>query len=247
MGAVGQVGRDDDPYFEGVPPIRELRRSYHDRIADVREQSLGILRCAVGGVEEATSVLLSYPELLSPSDRGEARLPCDAAAVQSVAAGVDTEVVALLALEAPVARDLRVILAARDVTQVGLLCIGLSLTLAGRVHRAVESLTTDLRRLAAEVGTGTLSLLLQAQAAWAALDAGLASAVPESAGPVRTVQTEFITALISLGGVPMDAALDLAMVARAYERLADHGVEVAERVLFAVHGTPAPLLGPDAF
>ncbi len=160
-----------------------------------------------------------------------------------MAAMVDAEVVSLLALESPVARDLRVILATRDVTQIGLLCVGLCLALSERVQHASAALSSDLCRLARDVGVGTEGLMREAEAAWAALDPDLATAVTNSARAVTALQKEFITALIALDGVPMDAALDLALVARAFERLADHAVEIAERVLFAVHGTPAPLPG----
>ena len=219
-------------------PVRELRRSYHDRIAEVRTHSLDILRGAVAGTEAATKALLSG-DPLGPLPEGIA-----ATALQERAALVDSEVIALLALESPVARDLRVILAARDVTQLGLLCVGLCAALADRVGRVSASLTEGMRQSAGDVGTGTEDLLRAAEGAWATLDAELAAAVVPQAAEVRARQTGFMTALIALEGVPMEAALDLALVARAFERLADHAVEIAERVRFAVQGTPAPALEP---
>ena len=226
--------RDEEPP-QPAASLRELRRSYHDRIAEVRDRSVEVLRCAIEATSAATAAL------------SRAGLPpvqaCDGGRMQALAAQVDSEVVGLLALESPMARDLRVILATRDVTQIGLLCVGLCLTLSERVRRAAAALGPELCRLAMEVGAGTEGLMRQAEAAWVTLDPDLAGTVADKATEVRRLQREFITALIALGGQPMDSALDLAMVARAFERLADHAVEIAERVLFAVHGTPAPLPG----
>ena len=233
MAGLGQSETSDAGRPEAGPPLRELRRTYHDRIADLRERSLEILRCSIQGTSAVTGAMVDpgSPSLTSP--------PCDRPQMQALAAAVDAEVVSLLALESPVARDLRLILAARDVTQISLLCTGLCAGLAGRVTRAAAVLTADLCRLVGEVGAGTEGLLRLAEEAWAGLNPDSAERVLSAADEVRVLQTSFISALIGLTGVPMDAAIDRAMVARAYERLADHAVEIGERVLFAVNGNPA--------
>ena len=228
--------RGEEPLLDSES-LRELRQDYHDRIADVRERSLSVLRLAITATDAATRVLTVQDATADGTE-------LEVEESQRIAAGVDAEVVALLALESPVARDLRMILASRDVTQIGLLCAGLAAALTDRVERVAGSLSDELCRLAGDVGTGTVQLLRAAEAAWAALDLQLASQVPAEATRVRRVQTAFITALLGMHGVAMESALDVAMVARAYERLVDHAVEVAERVLFAVRGTPASI--PEA-
>jgi phosphate transport system protein len=229
--------------FEGADagraePLRELRRSYHDRIALVRQSSLEVLQGAISGTSRATQALLadSSPDALAGTGT--------MSEVEARAAQIDTEVLELLALESPVARDLRVILASRDITQLGLLCVGLGSALSDRVVRVRPVLTAELRRKVGAVGSGTGLLLSAAEGAWATLDADLAAAVVPQAATVRAGQTEFIQALIALEGVPMEAALHLAVVSRVFERLADHAVEIAERVRFAVEGIPGHLPEP---
>lgn len=218
--------------------LRELRRTYHDRIAELRERSSSVLRCAITGTENATTAFLADdPSVLEPMRAG-------AAEAARVAAAVDDEVVAVLALESPVARDLRLILAARDVTQISLLCVGLALTLAARVGAAGRLADRDLHHHVGRVGTGTADLLRLAHASWATLDPGTAADVLVEADKTRAAQMEFFGALLALTGVPMDAALDLGLSSRAFDRLADHAVEIAERVLFAVHGRHTPVAGP---
>lgn len=217
--------------------LQELRRQYHDRIADVRDRSCAIVGVAVSGTADATRALLTRDPTVGED------LDARVQAVATTAAGIDAEVVGVLALESPVARDLRVILATRDVTQIALLCVGLCRTLARRASCRPEVLTPELTGLIESVGSGTAGLLQLAQGAWTALDTGLADSVADAALEVRAAQTEFFAALLELQGVPMDAAMDLGMAARAYERLADHAVEIADRVRFAVGPRAVPAAG----
>jgi len=116
---LGPRGAEDREDWSLALSSRELRTTYHDRIAAVRERSLDILRGTVAGIESATDALTGS------GDGRERAGSCPTDDMQSLAAAVDAEVVDLLALESPMARDLRVILASRDVAQIGLLCSGL--------------------------------------------------------------------------------------------------------------------------
>lgn len=231
-GELADIEYGEEQLEDGVAS-RELRRSYHDRIAEVRERSLEIVRCSVSCTGAAARVL---------SGRGSdaSGAGCSLSEMRALAASVDSEVVSLLALESPMARDLRVILASRDVTQIGLLCVGLCAALAPRVQGAAAALGSDLSDLIGRVACDTERLMAEAESAWAALDDGLATSLEWSAQRARALQTEFLTSLVAMVGVPMEASIDLAMVARALERLVDHSVEIAERVLFVVNGTSAP-------
>ena len=210
--------------------LLELRRAYHDRIAELRERSLTVMRSATAGTEEAVDAFLR-------GDRSAAlslRLRADE--MSAVAGEVDDEVVSLLALESPVARDLRVILASRDVTQLSLLCGGLALALGCRAGSAGRAAYPGLRERLEAAGARTTTLMRLADAAWSTLDGGGAARVIAEAVPTRAAQVEFFTSLLALTDVPIEVALDLGFSSRALDRLADHAVEIAERVLFAVQG-----------
>lgn len=216
--------------LNGEPELRELRRVYHDRITALREQSLSVLRGAISGTEEAALALAEGAVSVGPAAAQRA----DQAA--AVVAAVDDEVVNLLALESPVARDLRVILAARDITQLALLCVGLARTLADRVGAAVRVADRDLQERLLQAGRSAAALLRLADAAWTTLDGATADQVLEEAGPARASQNDFFGALLAQAGLPTDAAVDLGLAARALDRLVDHAVEIAERTLFAASG-----------
>ena len=76
----------------------------------------------------------------------------------------------------------------------------------------------------------------EASAAWTVLDDDRARAVIAAGDDCRSAQRRFLAGLLGLEGVSVETAVDLGMLARAYERLTDHAVEIADRVVFAVEG-----------
>jgi phosphate transport system protein len=209
----------------------ELRRAYHDRIAELKARAGTLLEATADAVDRLTTALL------------ERDVPARHDVVATVASlaeepkRVEDEVMDTLAREAPVARDLRVVLASLFIAQETGLCLGLLRTLATRVGRAEEALTPVLRALAYEIGAETVELLRRDAAAWGVLDEGSALAAIEGAAHSRTLQRRFLAELLELEDVRVEAAVDLGMMARAYERLIDHAMEIAGRVVFAATGS----------
>lgn len=215
--------------MSGVEPeARELRRTYHDHIAEVREGSQQIVAAAVTALRDANAAL-------SEGDMAASEEVDDAVAqMADVSKAVGRSVLELLAREAPLARDLRMLIASRDVTQFGLLSLGLCATLATRAPSVCRVLEPDVRTRVDSAGQATLQVLEVAEQAWRGVDPDLAARVVSDALEARVAQMELLTALIGLRDVPMDAALDLGMVSRSYERILDHAVEIAQQVTFAV-------------
>ena len=208
----------------------ELRRAYHDRIADLRGQTIALLRDASRSVGDVTAALVERDRVAGDV------VVSGAVDSTSRVAEVEAGVLDILAQQSPVGRDLRVVLAALRIAQIADLCLGLSRTLGARVGRGEDVLTPNLRALAMAIGEGTSTLLENANGAWIVLDEEQARSVVAAAGEARDLQRRFLAELLGLDGVPVDAAVDLGMAARVYERLTDHAVEIAGRVLFAVTG-----------
>lgn len=208
----------------------ELRRAYHDRIAKLRDQTIALLRDASRSVGDVTAALVER-------DRATGDVVVSGAVDSpSRVAEVEAGVLDIIAQQAPVGRDLRVVLAALRIAQIADLCLGLSRTLGARVGRLEDVLTPELRSLATAIGEGTSTLLEDANGAWIVLDEDQAREVVAAAREARDLQRRFLAELLGLDGVPVDAAVDLGMAARVYERLTDHAIEIAGRVLFAVTG-----------
>lgn len=218
------------PTQEELTSLRELRRGYHDRISRLRDETLFLLEKAAAAVNQVTTILLDQDQ-----EGGELLAEQLGSLIPSVAS-TDAEVLGLLALQAPVARDLRIILAGRDVAHTTVLCLGLCQSLARRVTCAEGVLDDELRRLIGATGRGAAGLLSRAHGAWATLDEAQAHGVIEDAERCRFVQRDLFAALLHLRDVPVETGLNLGMASRAFGRLTDHAEEVAERVLFAATG-----------
>jgi phosphate uptake regulator len=77
-------------------------------------------------------------------------------------------------------------------------------------------------------------------------ETSLAGLESESLHELRRGYHDRIAELRSMAqAIVVDAAVALSRTVRAYERLTDHAVEIADRVLFAVNGSP-PGLSLDA-
>jgi phosphate transport system protein len=225
------AGPDKGTAVDAVPS-KELRSDYHDRVATVRGESLAIVGVAVAATRDATVALLD------PDATAEKLAAIETATRSAPVDQVEAEVLELLALESPVARDLRIILTSRDVAQIGELCLGLCLTLATRARRAREVLSGDLRVMVGAIGEQTADLLNQAYGAWAGIDDEWAAKLIGQARTARDSRMQFFTELVGLREVPVHAAIDLGLAVRVFERLADHAVDIAGRVIFAATGTP---------
>ena len=210
----------------------ELRRAYHDRIAELKARVGSLVGATAQAVERLTTALLER------DTGGCDDLLATVALLTDEPKRIEDEVLDVLAREAPVARDLRVVLSSLFIAQGAGLCLGLVRTLAARVGLADDVLTPTLRALAYEIGAETVELLRLDGAAWATLDADRAAGAIDLAVHSRTLQRRFLATLLELDGVRVESAVDLGMMARAYERLTDHAVEIGGRVVFAATGSP---------
>lgn len=210
--------------------VQERRRDYHDRIAGLRSMSVAIVAEAAGRVQAAVALLREGAQGTSAPGPGD-----QAVAIAGVAE-VDAEVLALLALQAPVARDLRVILSSRDIAHLGELCIGLAQVLQTSASRPGNALADTMQETLRQIGGQGADLLRRANGAWVTLDGEQAHHVIQAAGGTRQLLQTFFAELASLTYVPVDAAMDLGRTIRALERLTDHAVEIADRVIFAATG-----------
>jgi phosphate transport system protein len=145
----------------------------------------------------------------------------------------------LLALQAPVAGDLRSIVSAiqivADIDRMGALALHVA-KIARRRHPAhalpeeVNGYFAEMGRVAVELGNSAQEVLL--------------SGDPEKALSIREEDDAMDDLHRHLFSVLMDrewrhgvaAAIDVTLLGRFYERFADHAVEIARRVIFQTTG-----------
>jgi phosphate transport system protein len=208
----------------------ELRRGYHDRLAAVHDQVSTMVRSA------ASAVSLGTDALLEGDVTGAAAVAMNAADLSVANGAVEREVFDLVATQAPVARDLRLLLASLRIAHEVELSGALAANIAARAslpHDA-DVLTPALRALLYSMGAESAGLMDRAGKAYAALDDQLAVAVAGSGQTVRAVHRAFLGELFALPDGPVEPVVDLGIVARCFERIADHALEMADRVRFVV-------------
>ena len=145
----------------------------------------------------------------------------------------------LLALEAPVATDLRVVVSAiwivADMQRMGALAIHVAK--AARRRHPAHVIPAEIRPIIERMGRVGVHLADQAGVVLRERDLDLARQLEVEDDLMDDLQRELFAALLAPnwrhGVAP---AVDIALLARFYERFADHAVAVARRVVFLVTG-----------
>ena len=146
----------------------------------------------------------------------------------------------ILARQSPVAGDLRRVVAVLrsipDVTRAGDLLrhIGESLKW---VHP--PSMKPELRDMIGRLGQVSGLVFRGAVAAWASRDALAAVELQTLDDEVDLLQKSLLTELY-VGGQTVEESVSVALICRYYERIADHGVEMASQVTYAMTGDRPP-------
>jgi phosphate transport system protein len=149
-------------------------------------------------------------------------------------------VLSLLALQAPVAGDLRVVAALlhviKHVERMGDQCVNIAkvLPLSGNEPPVREEVLTRLLRM----GRAARSEVTQAKTAFATRDVELAEDLVRQDREINRLNRELFQIAIEVGDDPdtREWAMHMVMVARAIERIGDNAVDIGEQTAFVVTG-----------
>jgi phosphate transport system protein len=209
----------------------ELRRSFHDDLGDLRRRVDEMAGVVVRGVAAVTDALLDGDV------EGAERVIADDARIDALYPTVETDVFQLVATQAPVARDLRFLMATLRVAME----IERSGDLVASIGRRVGTLdagalTPQVRVLIAALGGRATAMFGAAAGAYAALDAVAARALPAEDDHMDELHRRLLGELFASEVGHAGSMVELGLIARFYERVADHAVVIAERVGFVVDG-----------
>jgi phosphate transport system protein len=200
----------------------------HPAVRDLREMILRMGARAEAILETAIRALRERDAQLADQVKGE-DLEIDRLDV-----AIDEAVLRALALQAPLAEDLRGVVAIKtmaiDLERVG----DLARNIAKSAARLAERPSTDLPAWLEPLETEALALLRRALDCFEAHDPAGARAVIDADDRIDSLQDELVRALIArIGAHPEVAsqAIDLILVAEALERVADHATNIAEDVI----------------
>ncbi len=212
----------------------ELRASFHDQLDDIRT---GIARLSAGVTElvpRATEVLLDGDlegaEYVILGDD-----EYDAKTVE-----LEERCFSLIALQAPVATDLRQLVSAikivADVERSADLCVNICKA-ARRIYS--HDLDASLRGIIHKCGSQAALLFKECTESYLASDGVRAAALHDMDAYLDDLHKQFIQLIFEShanGNIDLQVAVQLAVVARFYERIGDHAVNVGDRTRYIVDG-----------
>jgi phosphate transport system protein len=141
-------------------------------------------------------------------------------------------------LQAPVASDLRFLLSVLRVVPELERSHDLVVQIASRAsHGLGEELSPGCRRLVERMGDLAWSMWRQVGFSWRHRDRTVALALGERHDTMNELHASLIAELAS-GRMTLPAAMEMTLVARFYERLGDHAVNLARRVIYLAGSAP---------
>jgi phosphate transport system protein len=141
-------------------------------------------------------------------------------------------------LQAPVASDLRFLLSVLRVVPELERSHDLVVQIASRAsHGLGEELSPGCRRLVERMGDLAWSMWRQVADSWRHRDRTVALALGERHDTMNELHASLIAELAS-GRMTLPAAMEMTLVARFYERLGDHAVNLARRVIYLAGSAP---------
>jgi phosphate transport system protein len=210
-----------------------MRTAYQEQLAALSDQLGEMCGLAGAAMERSTQALLQADLMLAE------QVITDHEQIAALSLQAEESAFVLLALQAPVAGDLRSIVSAiqivADIDRMGALALHVA-KIARRRHpqhalpEEVNGYFAEMGRVAVELGSSTQEVLITRD--------------PEKALRIREEDDAMDDLHRHLFNVLMDrewkhgvtAAVDVTLLSRFYERFADHAVEVARRVIFQVTG-----------
>ena len=163
----------------------------------------------------------------------------DEPAINLMQVEVDARTTRLLALNQPVAKDLRFLTATlkinTDLERMGDLAVNIAERTIDLINRPPVKPLIDIPKMAALVQ----SMLLRSLEAFVKVDADLAQTILPADDEVDALRDKVYTELVELmqrEPAVVPGAVDLIFVARNLERIADHATNIAEDVIFLAKG-----------
>ncbi|WP_019818936.1 phosphate signaling complex protein PhoU [Saccharomonospora saliphila] len=210
-----------------------MREAYHVELENLATKLADMSVQVADAMERATRAMLDRDLELAE------RVISDDTLVDDARADCEEQAYALLALQAPVATDLRVILAAihaaESLERMG--DLALHVAKAARRRHPDPVLPTDVRQYFADMGEAAVRLARQAEQVIRTRDIDAARSIESDDDQVDEIHRHLFSVIMDKEwehGV--STAVDITLLGRFYERYADHAVSVARRMVFVVTG-----------
>ena len=210
-----------------------MREAYHDRLGDLADHLADMCAMVGEAMDRATRALLDVDLALAEQVIG------DDIKVDAARSAYEEEAYALLALQAPVATDLRTVLAvihaAESLERMGDLALHVAKTARRRHPNPV--LPEEVKPYFTQMGKVAVDLARKTEQVIRTQDVALAKAVAEDDDEMDGLHRHLFTVIMDKSwphGVA--SAVDVTLLGRFYERFADHAVNAGDQVVYLVTG-----------
>ncbi|NLV55250.1 MAG: phosphate signaling complex protein PhoU [Acidimicrobiales bacterium] len=225
---------DIEPTAGPEPVPGPARRTFHQQLDGIRDEIVHMAALVTEGIPRATQALLE-------NDLAEAkRIIEDDDPLDALALETEEQCYGVFALQQPMAGDLRsLITAVRMVSEIersGDLVVNIAKG-ARRIYGT--EYTPRLRGLLGRMGEEAARLFRLAAESYADGDAAMAAALDDLDDRLDDLHQDYIQEIFEAsrdGHLEVQAAVQLALIGRYYERIGDHAVNIGERVRYMVTG-----------
>jgi phosphate transport system protein len=216
-----------------------MRDAYTEQLDELAGALAGMCNDVATAMEKATRALLEADLKLAEEVIDEDLR------IDEIRHAAEEQAFALLVLQAPVATDLRIVVSAihgaADIERMGDLALHVAQAARRRHPQAV--LPDEIAPYFAEMGRIGVALARKAVDVINSRDLARAAELESDDDAMDDLHKHMFTVLMDRNwNHGVEAAVDVTLLARFYERYADHAVAVARRIVYVVTGQmPGPL------
>lgn len=210
-----------------------MRNVYHDELDALNEAMVEMARLVGSAVNRATQALLDADIQIA-----ESVIAADEA-VDQLYQQVEERTLDLMARQQPVARDLRTLITSlriiADLERMG--DMAEHIAKVARRRYPAKTVPAELQSTVLEMGQVSERIITKCASVIAGRDLALAAELESDDDVMDALHRRLFTMILDpnwKGGV--EAAIDVTLCGRYYERFCDHAVSVARRVVFLVTG-----------
>jgi len=214
-----------------------MRDAYHEALDAITDELVTMSGMVGAMMQQASTALLT-----ADRDLAEAVIEADDE-IDSINQEVELRATELIALQQPVATDLRMVLAAMRISttleRMGDLAQHVAKTARMRypdhaVPPAIEANIREMADIAVRMATKIGQVL-------AAKDIALAREIETDDDRMDALHREVLDIMLGAAPGPVNQAIDITLLNRYFERYADHVVSIARRVIYLVIGERSTL------
>jgi phosphate transport system protein len=212
----------------------ELRHDYHESLDGLRD---GVVRL---GAMTSETIGRGTAVLLDRDLAGAQHLIDGDDAIDQVSLDLEESACSLLALQAPMAGELRFLLTTLRVISELERSADLMVNVCKASRRIYDlDFAPQLRGLLEQMGVEAAFLIRAAIDAYIDADTSLAAALDDIDDRLDDLQVSYVEAIFEshhTDNLTLQAAVQLALIGRYFERIGDHAVNIGERVIYMVTG-----------